>query len=82
MDDLFSGSRTGRGEGDYDFICLAEHDGCAFIAFSFNAINHLASAEHLKSLKDFLWRYGGGMDRIDSFRVVESDLAKVLLLFS
>lgn len=41
-----------------------------------NAINHLASAEHLKSLKDFLWRYGGGMDRIDSHRIVELDLAK------
>ncbi|XP_017236189.1 TITAN-like protein isoform X1 [Daucus carota subsp. sativus] len=41
-----------------------------------NAINHLASADHLKSVKDFLWRYGGGMDRIDSFRIVELDLAK------
>ncbi|XP_074328621.1 TITAN-like protein isoform X2 [Apium graveolens] len=42
----------------------------------FNAINHLASTEHLKSLKDFLWRYGGGMDRIDSFRILDADLDK------
>ncbi|KAK1377337.1 TITAN-like protein [Heracleum sosnowskyi] len=41
-----------------------------------NAINHLASAEHLKRLKDLLWRYGGAMNRIDSFRIVELDLAK------
>ncbi|OVA09540.1 Coiled-coil domain-containing protein 84 [Macleaya cordata] len=41
-----------------------------------NAINHLASSEHLKNLKDFLWRYGGGMDRVDSFRVSETDLSK------
>ncbi|KAF6148491.1 hypothetical protein GIB67_038846 [Kingdonia uniflora] len=41
-----------------------------------NAIVHMASEEHLKSLKDFLWRYGGGMDRVDAFRVSETDLAK------
>ncbi|KAI3947437.1 hypothetical protein MKW92_048577 [Papaver armeniacum] len=41
-----------------------------------NAINHLASPEHLKNLKDFMWKNGGGMDRVDSFRVSESDLSK------
>ncbi|XP_021804036.1 TITAN-like protein isoform X3 [Prunus avium] len=40
-----------------------------------NAINHLASAEHLKNLKHFLWKYGGGMDRLDTFRISEDDLA-------
>uniref|UniRef100_F6GSV9 TITAN-like protein n=1 Tax=Vitis vinifera TaxID=29760 RepID=F6GSV9_VITVI len=41
-----------------------------------NAINHLASLDHLKNLKSFLWKHGGGMDRVDSFRVSEADLAK------
>lgn len=40
------------------------------------AINHLASADHLKNIKGFLWKYGGGMDRVDHFRVSEADLAK------
>ena len=43
-----------------------------------NAINHLASADHLKNLKSFLWKYGGKMDQVDSFRISEEDLAKVL----
>ncbi|KAK9117562.1 hypothetical protein Sjap_016509 [Stephania japonica] len=38
-----------------------------------NAIRHLASSEHLKNLKDFLWKHGGGMHRVDAFRVSESD---------
>ncbi|XP_018503654.2 TITAN-like protein [Pyrus x bretschneideri] len=41
-----------------------------------NAINHLANAEHLKHLKHFLWKYGGGMDRVDTFRISEDELAK------
>ncbi|XP_039131210.1 TITAN-like protein isoform X2 [Dioscorea cayenensis subsp. rotundata] len=41
-----------------------------------NAIEHMAGEEHLKNLKNFLWKYGGGMDRVDSFRVSESDLSK------
>ena len=45
-----------------------------------NAINHLASLDHLKNLKSFLWKHGGGMDRVDSFRVSEADLAKVYSL--
>lgn len=45
---------------------------------SYNAINHLASADHLKNLKHCLWKYGGGMDRLDTFRISEPDVAKVL----
>ncbi|PSR95944.1 TITAN-like protein [Actinidia chinensis var. chinensis] len=41
-----------------------------------NEINHLASADHLKNLKSFLWNYGGKMDQVDSFRISEEDLAK------
>ncbi|KAM0937314.1 hypothetical protein DsansV1_C25g0187101 [Dioscorea sansibarensis] len=41
-----------------------------------NAIEHMASEEHLKNLKDVLWKHGGGMERVDSFRVSESDLSK------
>ncbi|XP_043725261.1 TITAN-like protein isoform X2 [Telopea speciosissima] len=41
-----------------------------------NAIIHLASSEHLKNLKHFLWKYGGEMDRVDAFRISEADLSK------
>ncbi|GJV92637.1 TITAN-like protein isoform X1 [Tanacetum coccineum] len=40
------------------------------------AISHLASADHLKNIKSFIWKYGGGMDRVDHFCVSEVDLAK------
>ncbi|GAV74248.1 hypothetical protein CFOL_v3_17728, partial [Cephalotus follicularis] len=43
---------------------------------SANAINHLASADHLKNLKHFLWKYGGGMDRVDIFTISEADVYK------
>ncbi|XP_042949148.1 TITAN-like protein isoform X1 [Carya illinoinensis] len=48
--------------------------GCTFACY--NAINHLASADHLKNLKHFLWKYGGAVDRLDAFRILESDVAK------
>ncbi|XP_021905629.1 TITAN-like protein isoform X2 [Carica papaya] len=41
-----------------------------------NAINHLASTDHLKNLKHFLWKYGVGMDRVDTFRILETDVSK------
>ncbi|CAD6218614.1 unnamed protein product [Miscanthus lutarioriparius] len=41
-----------------------------------NAIYHLASSEHLKGVKDFLWKHGGGMDQVDSLRISEDVLAK------
>ncbi|KAL2934446.1 TITAN-like protein, partial [Bienertia sinuspersici] len=41
-----------------------------------NAIKHLASEDHLKNLKHFLWKYGGGLNKVDSFRITEDDLAK------
>ncbi|XP_010250710.1 PREDICTED: TITAN-like protein isoform X2 [Nelumbo nucifera] len=41
-----------------------------------NAITHFASAEHLKNLNYFLWKYGGGMDRVDSFRISDEDVSK------
>lgn len=41
-----------------------------------NVISHLASEEHLKNVRDFLRKYGGGMDRVDSFRVSEAELLK------
>ncbi|KAF9602248.1 hypothetical protein IFM89_025958 [Coptis chinensis] len=41
-----------------------------------NGIRHLASAEHVKKVKEFMWKYGGGMDRLDSFRVSDTELAK------
>ncbi|XP_021286410.1 TITAN-like protein isoform X2 [Herrania umbratica] len=41
-----------------------------------NAINHLVSAHHLKNLKHFLWQYGGKMDCLDTYRILETDLTK------
>ncbi|KAK3183126.1 hypothetical protein Dsin_030412 [Dipteronia sinensis] len=41
-----------------------------------NAINHLASVDHFKKLKHFIWKYGGAMDRVDAFRISEADVAK------
>ncbi|KAL7098251.1 hypothetical protein ACP275_09G005300 [Erythranthe tilingii] len=40
------------------------------------AIEHLASGEHYKRVKGFLWKHGGGTHRADSFRVVEGDFKK------
>jgi hypothetical protein len=48
---------------------------------SAKAISHLASEEHLKKLKHFMWKYGGGMDRVDTFRISEADAAKVSAKF-
>uniref|UniRef100_A0A9I9CEE6 TITAN-like protein n=1 Tax=Cucumis melo TaxID=3656 RepID=A0A9I9CEE6_CUCME len=41
-----------------------------------NAIKHLASADHLKNLKHFFWKYGGDVERLDSYRILEADVAK------
>ncbi|KAK6153230.1 hypothetical protein DH2020_012869 [Rehmannia glutinosa] len=41
-----------------------------------NAIEHLASVEHWKRVKGFMWKYGGGMDRVHLFRIAEVDFAK------
>ncbi|XP_022736685.1 TITAN-like protein [Durio zibethinus] len=41
-----------------------------------NAINHLAGTDHLKNLKHFLWQYGGKMDCLDMYRILETDLTK------
>ncbi|XWS51416.1 hypothetical protein CRYUN_Cryun12cG0174400 [Craigia yunnanensis] len=41
-----------------------------------NAINHLAGTHHLKNLKHFLWKYGGKMDCLDTYRILETDLTK------
>ncbi|KAK6141743.1 hypothetical protein DH2020_024512 [Rehmannia glutinosa] len=32
--------------------------------------------EHWKRVKGFMWKYGGGMDRVDLFRIAEEDFAK------
>ncbi|KAI9079731.1 hypothetical protein K1719_038352 [Acacia pycnantha] len=41
-----------------------------------NAINHLASVNHLKNLKQFSWKYGGSMDQLEAFMVSDADVAK------
>ncbi|XP_015882188.2 TITAN-like protein isoform X2 [Ziziphus jujuba] len=41
-----------------------------------NAINHLASADHMKNLKHFLWKHGGKTDQVDNFTISEAEVAK------
>ncbi|XP_010555549.1 PREDICTED: TITAN-like protein isoform X2 [Tarenaya hassleriana] len=55
---------------DEDIVELGSSFACA------KAINHLASADHLKNLKHFLWKYGPGMDCIDNFRLSGADVAQ------
>ncbi|XP_038894293.1 TITAN-like protein isoform X2 [Benincasa hispida] len=45
-------------------------------SFACNAIKHLASADHLKNLKHFFWKCGGDVQRLDSYRLLEADVAK------
>ena len=45
---------------------------------SANGIRHLASAEHVKNLKHFFWKYGGSVDQLDAFMVSDDDVAKVM----
>ncbi|XVF08696.1 hypothetical protein REPUB_Repub07fG0025700 [Reevesia pubescens] len=55
---------------DTDVVALDSSFACE------NAINHLAGMDHLKNLKHFLWQYGGKMDRLDMYRILETDLTK------
>ncbi|KAL1201218.1 TITAN-like protein [Cardamine amara subsp. amara] len=55
---------------DEDIVELGSSFACA------KAINHLASSDHLKNIKQFLWKYGPAMDCIDDFRFSEADVAK------
>ncbi|KAL6011327.1 hypothetical protein ACLOJK_001773 [Asimina triloba] len=41
-----------------------------------NTIKHLASKEHSNSVRDFLRKYGGGMDRLESFCISEANFIK------
>lgn len=47
---------------------------------SSNAIKHLSSLDHAENLRHFCWKYGGGMDLFDKFRISEDDLVKVTTL--
>jgi CDP-diglyceride synthetase len=58
-------------------IVYVEKMSIILLCCSSNAIYHLASEEHLKGVKDFLRKHGGGMDQVDSFRISEDELAKV-----
>ncbi|XP_027335049.1 TITAN-like protein isoform X1 [Abrus precatorius] len=55
---------------DQDINELSSSFACA------NAIRHLASADHVKNLKHFFWKYGGAVDQLDAFMVSDDDVAK------
>lgn len=52
-----------------------------FVGYSDNAIRHLSCADHMKKVKGFLWKYGGGMDKVDTLRITETDFSKVLVIY-
>ncbi|EPS64526.1 hypothetical protein M569_10255, partial [Genlisea aurea] len=41
-----------------------------------NVIEHLASVEHWKKVKEFMWKHGPGMEGADVFRISELDFEK------
>ncbi|CAA7037283.1 unnamed protein product [Microthlaspi erraticum] len=55
---------------DEDIVELGSSFACS------KAINHFASSDHLKNIKQFLWKHGPAMDCIDDFRISEADVAK------
>ncbi|XP_075504962.1 TITAN-like protein isoform X3 [Primulina tabacum] len=55
---------------DCDVVELGSPFACG------NAIEHLASGEHCRRVKRFIGKYGGGMDRLDLFRISEADFDK------
>ncbi|CAN8273991.1 unnamed protein product [Cochlearia groenlandica] len=55
---------------DEDIVEIGSSFAC------YKAINHFASSNHLKNVKQFLWKYGPSMDCIDDFRFSEADEAK------
>ncbi|XP_065873018.1 TITAN-like protein [Euphorbia lathyris] len=57
-------------------FCDADIDEIGSSFACANAILHLESDDHLKNLKHFFWKYGGGTDNMDTFRILEADVAK------
>ncbi|KAJ9140162.1 hypothetical protein P3X46_030842 [Hevea brasiliensis] len=57
-------------------FCDADIDEISSSFACANAINHLASEDHVKNLKHFLWKYGGEMNHMDAYRILEADVAK------
>lgn len=58
------------------FHLLSAHIQC-FVCISSKAINHFASSEHHKNIKQFLWKHGPSMDCVDDFKISDADVAKV-----
>ncbi|KAJ0239734.1 TITAN-like protein [Hirschfeldia incana] len=55
---------------DEDIVELGSSFACS------KAINHLASSEHHKNIKQFLWKHGPSMDCVDDFKISDADVAK------
>ncbi|KAL3651180.1 hypothetical protein CASFOL_007583 [Castilleja foliolosa] len=62
--------------GAFSAIVTFSSSIAPLLVLSGKAIQHLASVDHWKRVKGFMWKYGGGMDRVDSFRISEVDYAK------
>ncbi|XP_047167790.1 TITAN-like protein isoform X2 [Vigna umbellata] len=41
-----------------------------------NAIRHLASAQHVKNLRHFFWKYGAAANQLDAFMFSDDDVTK------
>ncbi|KAF8117745.1 hypothetical protein N665_0008s0096 [Sinapis alba] len=55
---------------DEDIVELGSSFACS------KAINHFASSEHHKNIKQFLWKHGPSMDCVDDFQISDADVAK------
>ncbi|RIA04701.1 hypothetical protein BRARA_K01038 [Brassica rapa] len=55
---------------DEDIVELGSSFACS------KAINHFASSEHHKNVKQFLWKHGPSMDCADDFKISDADVAK------
>ncbi|KAG2242402.1 hypothetical protein Bca52824_095756 [Brassica carinata] len=55
---------------DEDIVELGSSFACS------KAINHFASSEHRKNIKQFLWKHGPSMDCVDDFQISDADVAK------
>ncbi|CAH8384726.1 unnamed protein product [Eruca vesicaria subsp. sativa] len=55
---------------DEDIVEIGSSFACS------KAINHFASSEHHKNIKQFLWKHGPSMDCVDDFQISDADVAK------
>ncbi|KAL4592670.1 hypothetical protein LXL04_005673 [Taraxacum kok-saghyz] len=67
----FAWLKTGFGDaGNYSKCKSSTHP------YVFMVVKQILGKMRMKNLKSFMWKHGGGMNRVDAFRISEADLAK------